>query len=92
MSEINPATAGTRTAVELLTSWMEQDQLGAAEQIERVLNDPNGLGAHNIIAGQCNLGMLLVLWLAQERGARTTDDLRANAAEILRSLSRDVPD
>ena len=92
MSEIDPATAGTRIAVELLTSWMEQDQQSAAERIERVLSDPNGPGARNIIAGQCNLGVLLVLWLAQERGARSTDDLMADAAEILRSLSRDVPE
>ena len=56
MSEIDPATAGTRIAVELLTSWMEQDQQSAAERIERVLNDPNGPGARNLIAGQCNLG------------------------------------
>ena len=62
---------------------MEQDQQSATERIERVLNDPNGPGARNIIAGQCNLGMLLVLWLAQKRGARSTDDLMADAAEIL---------
>ena len=86
---MDPATAGTRIAIELLTSWVEQDRLGAAEHIERVLNDPAGPSARHIIAGQCNLGTLLVLWLAQERGARTTDDLRTEAGEILHSLSRE---
>jgi hypothetical protein len=68
---------------------MESDRLGAAEHMERVLNDPNGPGAPSIIAGQCNLGMLLVLMLARERGA---DDLMETAHGILRDLSQDLPE
>jgi hypothetical protein len=89
MSEPSRATASTRVAVECLTLWMESDRLGAAEHIERVLSDPDGPAAPSIIAGQCNLGMLLVLMLAKERGAGA-DDMMETAHGILRDLSRDL--
>jgi hypothetical protein len=91
MSETNPATASTRVAVEFLTLWMESDRLGAAEHITRVLSDPDGPAAHSIIAGHCNLGMLLVLMLAKERGAGA-DDMIETARGILADLSRDLPE
>jgi len=90
MSEMNPATASTRVAVEFLTLWMESDRLRAAEHFERVLDDPNGPPARSIIAGQCNLGMLLVLMLAKERGAGA--DMMDTAHGILQELSRDLPE
>jgi hypothetical protein len=92
MYEINPATAATRFAVQFLTLWMESDvaaRWSAAEHFHRVLNDPEGPGAMSIIAGHCNLSMLLVLMLAKERGAK---DIEAKAREILRELSRDLPE
>jgi hypothetical protein len=92
MSEMNPATAGTRIAVEFVTLWMEQDRLCAAERIARILNDPDTPDAPFIVAGQCNLAMLLVLMLAKERGAITADQLRTEAGEILQELSRDLPE
>ena len=91
MSEMNPATTGTRIAVEFVTLWMEQDRLCAAEHIARILNDPDTPGAPLIVAGQCNLGMLLVLMLAKERGAGA-DDMKDKAREILQGLSRDFPE
>jgi hypothetical protein len=91
MSEMNPATASTRVAVEFLTLWMESDRLRSAAYIERILNDPNGPPAPSIIAGQCNLGMLLVLMLAKERGAGAAD-MMETAHGILRDLSRDLPE
>jgi hypothetical protein len=92
MSEMNPATANTRVAIEFLTLWMEPDRWGAAEHIERVLNDPDGPGAPSIVTGLCNLGHLLVVMLAKERGATTADELQAKAGEILHKLSRDLPE
>ena len=92
MSEMNPATAGTRIAIEFVTLWMEQDRLCAAEHIARILNDPDTPGAPLIVAGQCNLAMLLVFMLARERGARTADQLRTRAGEILQELSQDLPE
>ena len=91
MSEMNPATTGTRIAVEFVTLWMEQDRLCAAEHITRILNDPDTPGAPLIVAGQCNLAMLLVLMLAKERGAGA-DDMKDKAREILQGLSRDLPE
>jgi hypothetical protein len=91
MSEMNPATVGTRIAVEFVTLWMEQDHLCAAERIARILNDPDTPGAPLIVAGQCNLAMLLVLMLAKERGAGA-DDMMDKAREILQGLSRDLPE
>jgi hypothetical protein len=91
MSEMNPATTGTRIAVEFVTLWMEQDRLCAAEHITRILNDPDTRGAPLIVAGQCNLAMLLVLMLAKERGAGA-DDMKDKAREILQGLSRDLPE
>jgi hypothetical protein len=91
MSDINPAiVAGTRIAVDYLTVWMEQDQLTAANYIIAVLNDPNGPGVFNIVAGQLNLGMLLMAMLAQAHGAVTADDINRMAGEILRGVARDL--
>jgi hypothetical protein len=92
MGKIDPATANTRTAIEFLTLWMEQDGVGAPAYIERVLNDPNGPGPRSIIAGQCNLSMLLALALAKERGAVTAEELWTEVGEILQELSRNLPD
>jgi hypothetical protein len=91
MSEMNPATAGTRIAIEFVTLSMEQDRLCAAEHIARILNDPDTPGAPLIVAGQCNLAMLLVLMLAKERGAGA-DDMMDKAQEILQDLSGDLPE
>jgi hypothetical protein len=91
MSDLNPATAGTRIAVEFVALWMEQDHLCAAEHIARILNDPDTPGAPLIVAGQCNLAMLLVLMLAKERGAGA-DDMMDKAQEILQDLSGDLPE
>jgi hypothetical protein len=91
MSDLNPATAGTRIAVEFVALWMEQDHLCAAEHIARILNDPDTPGAPLIVAGQCNLAMLLVLMLAKERGAGA-DDMKDKAREILQDLSGDLPE
>jgi hypothetical protein len=89
MDEINPATASTRVAVEFLTLWMESDRQGAAEHIWQVLSDPDGPGAHSVIAGQLNLSMILVLELAKAQGA---EDIQERAGEILRSLSPQLPE
>jgi len=91
MSEMNPATTGTRIVVEFVTLRMEQDRLCVAEHIARILNDPDTPGVPLIVAGQCNLAMLLVLMLAKERGAGA-DDMKGKAREILQGLSRDLPE
>jgi hypothetical protein len=92
MDEMNRANAATRVAIEFVTLWMEQDRMSAAAHIVEVLNDPNGPGAPRIIAGQCNLAILLVLMLAEVSGAVTDDDLQAKAREILQELARDLPE
>ena len=89
MSEMNPATAATRVAIEFLTLWMEPDRQRAAAHIRMALGDPDGPDAASIIAGQCNLGMILVLEVARARGAA---DLRERAGEILQELSRQLPE
>jgi hypothetical protein len=91
MDDTHPATAATRLAVEFLTLWLESDRQGAAQHIERVVSDPSGPAVHSIIAGQCNLGMFLVLMLAKERGAGA-DNIMETAHGILRDLSRDLPE
>jgi hypothetical protein len=89
MSEMNPATAATRVAIEFLTLWLEPDPQRAAAHIRMVLGDPDGPDAGSIIAGQCNLGMILVLELAKAQGA---EDPPERAGEILRELSRQLPE
>lgn len=89
MSEMNPATAATRVAIEFLTLWLEPNRQRAAAHIKMALGDPDGPDAASIIAGQCNLGMMLVLELAKAQGA---EDLRERAGEILRELSRQLPE
>jgi hypothetical protein len=92
MSEMNPAiVAGTRIAVEFLTVWTEQDQQTAITYIDAILNDPNGPGVPGIIAGQLNVGTLLVAMLAQARGAVTPNDISMMASEILRDLAGEIP-
>jgi hypothetical protein len=88
MSEMNPAiVAGTRIAIEILAVWHEQDQPTAYAYIDAVLNDPTGPGAPSIMVGQLNVGVALVLMLAQERGAVTPHDITMTAGEILRGRS-----
>jgi hypothetical protein len=89
MSEMNPATAATRVAIEFLTLWLEPDRERAAAHIRMALGDPDGPDAASIIAGQCNLGMILVLDLARAQGAA---DPRERAGEILQELSRQLPE
>ena len=92
MRERNSATAATRVAIELLTLYMEPDLERAADHIRMALGDPDGPDPVSIIAGQCNLAMLLVFRLARERGAITADQLRIRAGEILQELSQDLPE
>ena len=89
MSERNLATAATRVAIELLTLYMEPDLERAADHIRMALGDPDGPDPVSIIAGQCNLAMILVLELAKAQGA---EDLRERAGEILQELSRELPE
>ena len=89
MSEMKAATAGTQVAIEFLTLWLEPDRQRAAAQIPMALRDPERPGAVRIIAGQCDLGMILVLELAKAQGA---EDLHARAGEILRELSWQLPE
>jgi hypothetical protein len=89
MSEINPATAATRVAIEILTLFLEPDLQHAVAHIRMALADPDGPDAASIIAGQCNLSMILILELAKAQGA---EDLHERAGEILRELSRQLPE
>jgi len=89
MSEMNPVTATTRVAIELLTLWLEFDRPRPYAHITMALCDPDGPDAASIIAGQCNLGMMLVLDLAKAQGA---ENPRERAGEILRELSRQLPE
>jgi hypothetical protein len=54
-----------------------------------VLDDPDGPDAASIIAGQCGLSLVLILELAKAQGA---EDVRERAGEILRELSRRLPE
>jgi hypothetical protein len=92
MDDIHPATACTRVAVECLTLWMESDRVGAAMHIARLKHDPDGPGADSIIVGLLNLSRCLVLKLAEERGATTAEESVEGAHEILRDLSRKLPE
>jgi hypothetical protein len=89
MREMNPATAATRVAIEFLTLWLEGDRQRAAAHIRMALADPDGPDAPSIIAGQCNLGMILVLEVARAQGA---ESLHERTGEILRELSRRLPE
>ena len=89
MTEMNSATAATRVAIEFLTLYLEPDLQHAAAHIRKVLGDPDGPDALSIIAGQCNLGMILVLELAKSQGAA---DPHERAGEILQELSRQLPE
>ena len=86
---MNSVTAATRVAIELLTLFLEPDLERAAAHIRTVLADPDGPDPVSIIAGQCNLAMILVLELAKAQGAA---DLRERAGEILQELSRQLPE
>jgi hypothetical protein len=89
MREMNPATAATRVAIELLTLFLEPDLERAAAHIRKVLGDPDGPDVVSIIAGQSNLAMILVMELAK---AQSAADLRERAGEILQELSRQLPE
>ena len=88
MDETSSRTIGTRGAVALLHLWLEHDRLSSAH-IEGVLKDSAGPNAAELIAGQLDLGMLLLLMLAKERGASAEDmdDLMEQARGILQDLS-----
>jgi hypothetical protein len=89
MREMNAATAATRVAIEFLTLWLEDDRQRAAAHIRMALADPDGPDAASIVGGQCYLSMVLILELAKAQGA---EDLRERAGEILRELSRQLPE
>ena len=89
MSEMNPVTATTRVAIELLTLWLEFDRPRPIAHIQMALGDPDGPDAASIIAGQCGLSLVLILELAKAQGA---EDARERAGEILRELSRRLPE
>jgi hypothetical protein len=89
MSEMNPATAAVRVAIEILTLWLEDDHQRAAAHIKMALADPAGPDAAGIIGGQGYLSMVLILELAKAQGA---EDLHERAGEILRELSRQLPE
>jgi hypothetical protein len=89
MREMNPATAAIRVAIEFLTLWLEDDRQRAAAHIRMALGDPDGPDAAAIIGGQCYLTMVLIIELAKAQGA---EDLHERAGEILRELSRRLPE
>jgi hypothetical protein len=89
MREMNPATAAIRVAIEILTLWLEDDRQRAAAHIEMALTDPDGPDAATIIGGQGYLSRVLVLELAKAQGA---EDPHERAGEILRELSRQLPE
>ena len=89
MREMNPATAIIRVAIEVLTLWLEGDRQRAASHIKMALEDPGGPDAASIIAGQCGLSLVLILELAKAQGA---ENVRERAGEILRELSRQLPE
>jgi hypothetical protein len=78
MSEMNSATAATRVAIELLTLYLEPDLERAAAHIRMALGDPDGPDPVSIIAGQCNLAMILALELANAQGAADPRASRRN--------------
>jgi hypothetical protein len=89
MQEMNLATAAIRVAIEFLTLWLEGDRQRAAAHIKMALGDPDGPDAASIIGGQGYLSMVLILELAKAQGA---EDLHERAGEILRELSRQLPE
>jgi hypothetical protein len=91
MSEMNPATASIRVAIECVTVWLESDRKTAGKYIAQLLHDPDGPGADTMIAGLVSLSQFLVLMLAEERGAGA-DDLVEKAEGILQTLSRRLPE
>ena len=88
MDEASSGTTGTRGAVALLQMWLEHDRLSSAH-IEGVLSDSAGPSAAELIAGQLDVGMLLLLMLVKERGASAEDmdDMMEKARDILQDLS-----
>jgi hypothetical protein len=86
---MNPATAATRVAIEFLTLFLEGDRQRAAAHIEMALDDPDGPDAASIIGGQGYLSMVLIIELAKAQGA---EDLHERTGEILRELSRRLPE
>jgi hypothetical protein len=84
-------TEATRVAVECLTIWLETDKEKAAEHIAHLQHSPDGPGASTMISGFLNLSELLVLNLANERGANA-GNLRQKAGDILREWSPQLPE
>ena len=89
MREMNPATAAIRVAIEFVTLWLEDDRQRAAAHIKMALEDPDGPDAASIIGGQGYLSRVFILELAKAQGA---EDLYERAGEILRELSRQLPE
>jgi hypothetical protein len=89
MTEMKSAAAATRVAIELLMLWLEPDLERTAAHIRMALDDPDGPDAASIIGGQSYLSRVLILELAKAQGA---EDLHKRAREILRELSRQLPE
>jgi hypothetical protein len=89
MTKMNPATAAVRVAIEVVMLWLEGDRQRAAAHIKMALDDRDGPDAAGIIGGQGYLSMVLILELAKAQGA---EDLHGRAGEILRELSRQLPE
>ena len=89
MRERNSATAATRVAIEFVTLWLEDDHQRTAAHIKMALEDPDGPDAASIIGAQGYLSRVLILELAKAQGA---EDPHERAGEILRELSRQLPE
>jgi hypothetical protein len=91
--EMFPPTRTTRIAVEFLTLWLvpgDEARLTAARHINEVINRSD-THVESVIVGHLNLAMLLLIMLAKERGA-TGENLLQRAGDILRELSRGLPE
>lgn len=90
MDEMPPTTACMRVAVECLTLWIEPHRPSAALHIALLKQEPDE--ADRIIVGLLNLGDMLLLEFARQRGAKTAEEVAKETSQILRDLSITLPE
>jgi hypothetical protein len=88
MTDPSQAAAATRVAIEFLMLWMEPNRQSAAEHIVRVLDDSDGPGRYQVVAGLLNLSMIFAFEAAKANGAA---DYPAWVGEYLRRHSPGLP-
>lgn len=91
------STENTRLAIEFLTVWMDDsDEEMAFSHVTNVICADHQMSALEMsaaaVTGLLNVSKILLVRLAQARGAMSDAEIQDKASEILRELSLRLPE